>query len=143
MGVNNNNNIYNFLFRDTCINGGTCIKQVEIYFFYFHTFFRSSHQRCFVKKGVLRKFAKFTGKHLCQKVFFDKVAGLPESLFRQRVSGTGVFLWILRNIWEHLSYRTPPDDCFCFFWQYYQPWTNLITIEKSSPVWQKLSNDYK
>ena len=91
MGVNNNNNnIYNFLFRDTCINGGTCIKQVEICFFYFHTFFRSSYQRCFVKKGVLRKFAKFTGKHLCQKVFFNKVAGLPESLFRQRVSDTGV-----------------------------------------------------
>ena len=27
--------------------------------------FRSSHQRCSVKKGVLRSFAKFTGKHLC------------------------------------------------------------------------------
>ena len=25
----------------------------------------SSHQRCSVKKGVLRNFAKFTGKHLC------------------------------------------------------------------------------
>ena len=26
---------------------------------------RSSHQRCSVKKGVLKNFAKFTGKHLC------------------------------------------------------------------------------
>ena len=26
--------------------------------------FRSSHQRCSVNKGVLRNFAKFTGKHL-------------------------------------------------------------------------------
>ena len=26
---------------------------------------RSSHRRCSVKKGVLRNFAKFTGKHLC------------------------------------------------------------------------------
>ena len=46
-----------------------------------HTFFteRSSHQRCFVRKGVLRNFAKFTGKHLCQSLFFNKVAGLrPE-----------------------------------------------------------------
>ena len=25
---------------------------------------RSSHRRCFVKKGALRNFAKFTGKHL-------------------------------------------------------------------------------
>ena len=27
---------------------------------------RSSHQRCSVEKGVLRNFAKFRGKHLCQ-----------------------------------------------------------------------------
>ena len=26
---------------------------------------RSSHQRCSMKKGVLRNIAKFTGKHLC------------------------------------------------------------------------------
>ena len=36
---------------------------------------RSSYQRCFVKKDVLRNFAKFTGKHLCQSLFFNKVAG--------------------------------------------------------------------
>ena len=36
---------------------------------------RSSHQRCSVKKGVLRNFAKFAGKHLCQCLFFNKVAG--------------------------------------------------------------------
>ena len=29
-----------------------------------------------MKKGVLRNFAKFTGKHLCQGLFFNKVAGL-------------------------------------------------------------------
>ena len=27
------------------------------------------------KKGVLRNFAKFTGKHLCRSLFFNKVAG--------------------------------------------------------------------
>ena len=37
--------------------------------------FRSSHRRCSVKKGVLRNFAKFTGKHLCQGLLFNKVAG--------------------------------------------------------------------
>ena len=30
----------------------------------------------FYKKGVLRNFVKFTGKHLCQSLFFNKVAGL-------------------------------------------------------------------
>ena len=38
--------------------------------------FRSSHQRCSVRKGVLRKFTKFTGKHMCQSLYFNKVAGL-------------------------------------------------------------------
>ena len=31
---------------------------------------RSSHWRCSVRKGVLRNFAKFTGKNLCQSLFF-------------------------------------------------------------------------
>ena len=48
---------------------------------------RSSHRRCSMKKGFLRNFAKFTGKHLCQSLFFNKVAG-------------------------HLFYRTPLGDCF-------------------------------
>ena len=30
---------------------------------------RSSHQRRFIEKGVLRNFAKFTRKHLCQSLF--------------------------------------------------------------------------
>ena len=37
--------------------------------------FRSSHRSCSVTKGVLRNFAKFTGKHLCQSFFFNKVVG--------------------------------------------------------------------
>ena len=36
---------------------------------------KSSHQRCSVKKGVLRNFAKSTGKHLYQSLFFNKIAG--------------------------------------------------------------------
>ena len=29
----------------------------------------------FCKNGVLRNFAKFTRKHLCQRLFFNKIAG--------------------------------------------------------------------
>ena len=48
------------------------------------SFFRSSHRRCSVRKGVLRNFAKFTGKHLCQRLFFNKVAGLrPVTLLKK------------------------------------------------------------
>ena len=35
--------------------------------------FRSSHQRCSVRKGAFRNFAKSTGKDLCQGLFFNKV----------------------------------------------------------------------
>ena len=42
--------------------------------------FRSRHRRCSVRKSVLRNFSKFTGKHLCQSLYFNKVAGLRESI---------------------------------------------------------------
>ena len=34
---------------------------------------RSSHRRCSVRKSVLRNFTKFTGKHLSQSTFLNKV----------------------------------------------------------------------
>ena len=77
---------------------------------------RSSHRGCSVKKGVFRNFAKFTGKHLCQSFFFDKVAVLrPASLLKKR-------LWhrcFLVNFTEFLrtsflqntsGYITPPPE---------------------------------
>ena len=46
--------------------------------------YRSSHWRCSVEKCVLRNFAKFARKHLCQRLFFNKVAGLrPATLFKE------------------------------------------------------------
>ena len=53
---------------------------------------RSSRPEPFCKKGVLRNVVKFTGKHLCQSLFFNKAADLrcPSSL--KQDSGTGVFL---------------------------------------------------
>ena len=34
----------------------------------------------FYEKGVHKNISKFTGKHLCQSLFFNKVAGLKKSL---------------------------------------------------------------
>ena len=46
---------------------------------------RSSRPEVFCKKDVFRNFAKFTGKHLCQSLFFSKVAGLrPATLLKKR-----------------------------------------------------------
>ena len=47
---------------------------------------RSSRPEVFRKKNVLMNFAKFTGKHLCQSLFFNKVAGLrPETFFTEHL----------------------------------------------------------
>ena len=37
--------------------------------------YRGSHPKVFCKTGVLETFAEFTGKHLCQSIFLNKVAG--------------------------------------------------------------------
>ena len=69
---------------------------------------RSSYQRCSIKKGVLRNFAKFTGKHLCQSLFFNKVAGLRDATLVKKT------LWhrcFPVNFVKFL--RTPLDNCFC------------------------------
>ena len=46
----------------------------------------SSHQRYSIKIGVLKNFVKFTGKHLCQSLFFNKLADLrPITLLKKRI----------------------------------------------------------
>ena len=48
--------------------------------------FKSSHRSCSIKKGVLKNFAKFTGKHLRQSLYFNKAAGLrPATLLKKRI----------------------------------------------------------
>ena len=47
---------------------------------------RSSRPKVFCKEGVLRNFAKFTGKPLSQSLFFNNVAGLrPATLLKKRL----------------------------------------------------------
>ena len=54
--------------------------------------FQRQSLEVFYRKGVFKNFAKFTGKHLCQSLFFDKVAGLQLTTLLKRDFGTGVFL---------------------------------------------------
>ena len=53
---------------------------------------RSSHLRSSIKIDLLKNFAKFTEKHLCQSLFFNKVTGLGPATLLKRGSGVGVFL---------------------------------------------------
>ena len=71
-----------------------------------------------VRKGVLRNFAKFTGKHLCQSLFFNKVAGLsPQNTFLQNNSGR-LLLFVVHNAkyhWRLVPFgRSFDDDCIIF-----------------------------
>ena len=52
---------------------------------------RSSRQEVFCKKGILGNFAKFTGKHLCQVLFFNKVVGLRPANFIEKETLAQVF----------------------------------------------------
>ena len=61
------------------------------------------------KKGVLKN---FTRKHLCQSLPLIKLQVEACNFIKKKDSGTGVFLWTLRNFSEQLSYRTPLYDCF-------------------------------
>ena len=51
--------------------------KAELLLFEYYSHFSStgsSHQRCSIQIDVLRNFAKFTEKHLCQSLFFNNVA---------------------------------------------------------------------
>ena len=53
---------------------------------YLPQFSRSSYPELFRINDVLRNFAKFTGKHLCHSLFFNKFAGLrPTTLLKKRL----------------------------------------------------------
>ena len=71
--------------------------------------FRSSRPEMFCKKGVLRNFAKFTGRHLCQSLFFNKVAGLkPATLLKKRFWHRCFPVNFAKFLRIPFSCRTPP-----------------------------------
>ena len=73
--------------------------------------FRTSHLRCSVRKGVLRNFAKFTGKYLYQSFFFNTIAGFLQ-LYKKEALGqvfSCEFCEISKNTFftEHLRTTAP------------------------------------
>ena len=88
---------------------------------------RSSRPELFCKKGVLRNFPKFTGKHLCQSLIFNKVAGLrPATLLKKRLWYRRFpvnFVKFLRTLFfiEHLWWLLPA----CYYRHYYATYCHL------------------
>ena len=71
-------------------------------------FLESSLRRCSLRKSVLRNFTKFTGKQLCQSLFFNKVAGLRfATLLKKRlwhISGEiSKNIFFTEHLWETAS----------------------------------------
>ena len=67
-------------------------------------------------KVVLKDFTELSGNHLCQILFFDKVAGLRHKLYLKRDFDTGIFLWkcsSLRTLKE-LAFWHPPYNFFSY-----------------------------
>ena len=63
----------------------------------------------FCKKDILRNVPKFTGKHLCQSLFFNKVAGLRSATFVKKETLAQVFSCEFCESSKNIfSYRTPP-----------------------------------
>ena len=91
------------------------------------TIFRSSHRRCFIKKGVLENSANFIGKHLCRGLFFNKVGGLRPPLLKGEFPVNfakflrTLFWWntsrncfgIFQNIHIKNSFRSSRPEVFC------------------------------
>ena len=58
---------------------------------------RSSHRNSSVKKGILRNFTSFTGKHLCWSLILIELPTFRSGALLKRDSNTDVFLWNLQN----------------------------------------------
>ena len=71
--------------------------------------FRSRRTEVICKKGVLRNFAKFRGKHLCQSLFLNKVAGLRPATLLKKKTLAHVFSCEFCEVSKNTcSYITPP-----------------------------------
>ena len=83
-------------------------KNLVVIKFHDDSISRSSRPEVFCKRGVLRNLVKFTGKHLRQSLFFNKIAGLRPATLAKKETLTQVlsceFCEISKNTF---SYRTP------------------------------------
>ena len=70
---------------------------------------RAVTQRCSVKNALLKNFAKLARKHLCQSLFFNKVAYLGPATIWKKDSDTDVLLWILQKILKKPFYKEHPS----------------------------------
>ena len=79
---------------------------------------------------VLRNFAKFTWKHLCQSLFFNKVSANVCNFVKKETLVLVFPFWILHNFLEHLFFQNTTSGCPMVFVQLFL----LITLSKFSTM---------
>ena len=78
--------------------------------------FQKQPPEVFYKKDVLRNFTKFTGKHLCQTLFFNKFAVLrPAKKKTEKETMTQVFSCEFCEISKNTFFNRTPTFFFFFF----------------------------
>ena len=76
----NSHNIRNDIWRHSLLKSKRVVKINQ------SSPFRSSCLQMFFKIGVLKIFAKFTGKHLCRSLFFNRITNMrPATLLKKRL----------------------------------------------------------
>ena len=69
---------------------------------------RNSCSQVFYRKAVLRNLAKFTGKHLCKNLFFNKVAALNPSTVLEKRLWHRCFPVNFAQFFKNIFYYTTP-----------------------------------
>ena len=78
---------------------------------------RSSCPEVLYKKGVLKDCTKFTGKHLCQSLFYNNVAGLRLATLLKKTLAQMFPCEFCKNFKNTFFYKAPPGGCFWIgFW---------------------------
>ena len=95
--------------------------------------FRSSHQRCSIKKLLINISQYSQESTYVPWSLFNKVPGLKPRNFIQNRLQHRFFLWILQNFKEHLFWRTSENRYFSLFQV-----NSLKHLKKSrlKPKWQ-------
>ena len=76
---------------------------------------RSRRPQLFCKKGVFSHFVKFTGKHLCRNIFFNKFLDWRPETLSKRCCGTEGFLRILGTFVNGWLSPDKPVSLKCFY----------------------------
>ena len=102
--------------------------------------YRGSRPEVFCKKGVLRNFAKFKGKYLCQSLFFNKVA----TLFKKETLSQVFFCEFCKISKNIFCFPPGADSDFSCFFQYARgrgSMRKIISFVQNMKIWEIHSDD--